>query len=97
MAYIGFTTQRLVDRKRTHQNKAKQGKKALFYEAIREFGWTSFRWDILYRHRDERVLAEKEIELIAELNTITPNGYNEQTGGLGRQWTEQQKKKLFGS
>ena len=97
MSYIGFTTQRLVDRKRTHKNRMNQGKNALFYQALREFGWNNFRWDILYRARDEGELASKEKELIAELGTMTPNGYNEQEGGLGRQWTDAQKKKIFGS
>jgi hypothetical protein len=75
-----MTTQSFRDRKHDHIAESKVRSNP-FMDALREHGKGAFRWQILFVSSDPKVLADKEIELIAEHNTLVPNGYNTQKGG----------------
>ena len=49
--------------------------------AIREHGWDNFTKEIIFDNCPDDELDAMETKLIAELNTLYPNGYNLTTGG----------------
>lgn len=51
--------------------------------AIKKHGVENFMFEIVERFTDEDRAYEREVELIAELGTLVPNGYNENGGGKG--------------
>lgn len=97
--YIGQTTETVEKRWQRHvwkatKNDAKPQCNAL-NSAIRKYGSENFKKEILLEIEDE-LLNENEIKLIAENNTLCPNGYNICKGGGGRSYdrTEEDKDKL---
>jgi hypothetical protein len=50
--------------------------------ALREFGRASFKWEILIECKTKAELNEMERYYIKLYNTLDPNGYNCQTGGI---------------
>lgn len=90
-SYIGQTWN-LTKRKSRH--KKAEGRHALFYGAIKEYGHESFSLTIL---RDgiesQAMLDEAEREEIKKHNTLAPNGYNQAVGGLSGSFGEGFKKK----
>lgn len=52
-----------------------------FYDAIQEFGWGQFKHDILLSGLSRAEAHAKESEYIEKYNTLSPNGYNLETGG----------------
>lgn len=89
MSYIGITTRKFRKRKIDHIAEAKAGRDNYFCQALRDYGAISFQWKILLNSNDPDELAEKEKELIAEHNTLHPNGYNTLKGG----WDPPSRKK----
>jgi len=81
--YIGKTILSLARRVTVHKSDAKLGSTYYFHNAIRNHGFESFKWDILYQSNDEKKLLEMEKVFISLLNTIAPNGYNLTKGGEG--------------
>ena len=80
--YVGITKRGLEARKREHLSDAKAGSQCHFHNAIRLYGEEAFSWDVVYVGETAEELFEKEIELIAELDTYH-NGYNMTLGGDG--------------
>jgi group I intron endonuclease len=81
--YIGYTknySRRIKDHKISYNNPTHKGYNYKFYEAIREYGWESFDFDIIYQSKDafhcEYIM---EPFFIKEYNSFT-NGYNKNTG-----------------
>jgi hypothetical protein len=83
--YIGATTLDLDDRKAEHFKKFRnKSRNHLFYQALHEFGWDNFTWDVVkyYDKRDDLMLAEKWF--IAKYKSNNPEyGYNITDGGDG--------------
>lgn len=72
-------------------------RKQSFYKAIKKHGWDNFKHEILFENLSEKEAKNKEIELICEHNTKTPNGYNITEGGdgsVGYKATLQTREKL---
>ena len=80
--YVGMTTQGLKARKTRHLFDARRGSQCHFHNAIRKYGEEAFSWEVVYLGETVEELFEKEIELIAELDTYK-NGYNMTLGGEG--------------
>lgn len=65
----------------------------VFHKAIKKYGRERFEMQILFESIDFEEVKQKEIELIAELNTTIPRGYNMTIGGDGVIPTEAGKAK----
>ena len=92
--YVGITCQKPENRFLNGKGYQKQ----YFGKAIRKYGWESFETKILFEGLSESKAKEKEIELIAELETNNPLvGYNITIGGdgtIGYHHTEKAKQKI---
>lgn len=77
--YIGITNNY---QKRWSNHKCCNCKNSLLTKAIQKYGVDNFKFEILYSGLSIEEASEKEIELIAELNTLAPNGYNLAKGGM---------------
>jgi len=79
-SYVGQTTFTLASRKSGHKTKAlKLNKPSPFYNAIREYGWDNFVWEIVCYCKDQEELDIKEDETLELLGR--ENCYNSSTGG----------------
>ena len=93
--YIGQTTKTFKERFRQHQTSH-----SVIGNAIRKYGSKNFEKMIISEHVPNNLLNNKEIELITEYNTISPNGYNITPGGekppsrKGAVLSEETKKKI---
>jgi group I intron endonuclease len=93
--YIGQTTQTLKKRQIQHQNKAKYEKiDTYFANSLRKYGCENFDWVILDTSNNIEDLNLMEKEYILLYNSVAPNGYNLQSGGLNFTHSELTKKKL---
>ena len=85
--YIGRTTQKLLDRKHKHHSDAFNINKTLYHtklsRAIRKYGRSNIKWNVLYINIPELDLNDLEIKTILYYNTYK-NGYNSTIGGEGR-------------
>lgn len=71
------------------------GKGSAIKEAIKQYGRSNFSKEIIEEIYDEpsrKQVSEKERYWIAELNTMEPNGYNRNPGGIGGCTKESAKK-----
>lgn len=83
-SYVGITTSTLSSRKKSHKSTALSSTtNSPFHAAIRKYGFSTFSWDVLFSANSVEELKKKEIELIAELKTQNPYGYNLSLGGEG--------------
>lgn len=55
-----------------------------FYRALRKHGLENFTFEVIRENLSWKEADEIETQLIAELNTIWPNGYNIAPGGTGK-------------
>ena len=93
--YVGQTTQSLERRAAQHRSMANRGIQDPFHNAIRQFGWEAFRWEILETIEREipstlqgaehyimrPLLLEAENRYITELQSSIPSwGYNTNGG-----------------
>ena len=69
-------------------------KRGAFGNAIQKYGWDSFISEILEDGLTLEEANEREQYWISELNTISPNGYNLQPGGLNHVMLDVSKQKL---
>jgi group I intron endonuclease len=76
--YVGQTKQN--PNKRWRNGNGYKGCPA-FARAIQKYGWESFEHKILFVNLTKEDADRKEKELITQLNTLTPNGYNVLSGG----------------
>lgn len=76
--YVGITDN-FHTRKLQHLNKAKNGSKLQFHQAIKKYE-DKIIWDILDTAKDKKEACKKEIEWIAKLDTYK-TGYNMTRGG----------------
>ncbi|MHB9020148.1 MAG: NUMOD3 domain-containing DNA-binding protein [Minisyncoccota bacterium] len=96
-SYIGFTKNPIYVRLGQHLAQAKHGRyKSHFYRAINKYGADCWEIEAIDVAIDKDQAAEKEIEWIAKLNTLS-NGFNSTIGGEGANGckrTEEQKKTM---
>lgn len=80
LSYIGFTGQSYTTRIKQHKIKSKNSDYK-FYRAIREYGWNSFEWELLYQSYDKiHCLNVMEPHFITEYDSFK-KGYNDTEGG----------------
>lgn len=77
MRYIG-QTKRFKARQTSHRS---GNKNTLIGQAVKRYGWKNFEMKALYEV-DESQADEAERRAIADLNTLWPNGYNLDSGGI---------------
>jgi len=78
--YIGATKQPLNHRRIKHQYAVKTGSEALFHNALRKYGESSFTWEVLHTCKDREELSKMEAYYTDYYDSFN-NGYNMQTGG----------------
>ena len=80
--YIGQTRKTIEERMQAHLQEASSGKGFHLHEAIRKWGWDSFRVDIIAETEDESVLNDLEEYYIHKYDSMNPSkGYNLAPGG----------------
>jgi group I intron endonuclease len=79
--YVGQTKATLEKRFTNHVCAANGGSAAIIHNAIRKYGKDAFEIGLLQECQSFAELDEAERRWIAQLNTVTPNGYNIEVGG----------------
>lgn len=79
--YIGCTKRTLQKRMKDHKDDSRR-KDDVLHSDMRNMGLEAFYQEVLFSSDDPNELHSKESELIAEMKTLHPNGYNRQSGGL---------------
>jgi group I intron endonuclease len=102
MEYIGQTVHEDFQiRLNGHISDAKNGRKRHLYNAIRKYGWDQFTIEILYNFSREgnwqERLDELEIHEISQRGTLSPGGYNNETGGNRNKVLHEGTKELMSS
>ena len=100
--YIGQTVQDDFQiRLNGHMADARNGIRRHLYNAIRLHGWDQFTIEILHsfpREGDwQERLDDLEIQAIAHRGTLTPGGYNNETGGNKNKILHEETKELMSS
>lgn len=95
-AYVGQTMNSIYDRFRVHCATYSEGKCPALWTAIQKYGKDNFTVELLWSEPGctVEVLDAKEIEMIAEYNTIVPNGYNLMAGGHGARHNAESREKI---
>lgn len=95
--YIGQTRQILKERIRKHLVSVRIGSKYAIHNAIRKYGWSNFKVEVLEDNISLENLNEREIFWTNKFNALAPNGYVLKTGNGNNQIiTEEVRKKLSG-
>lgn len=84
--YVGKTINTIEERFKEHcrdSRKTRCNKRPL-YNAMNKYGIENFKIEELEYIEDDKLLAEREIYWIKELNTYGHNGYNASKGGDGK-------------
>lgn len=81
VCYVGATTRAVAER---WQELKRQTQTASLRAAIREYGYEAFEVVHVASAWDTASLSALEAILIAQYNTLEPNGYNSTTGGQQR-------------
>lgn len=84
--YVGKTTSTIEERFKEHcrdSRKTRCNKRPL-YNAMNKYGIENFKIEEIEYIEDDKLLAEREIYWINELNTYGYNGYNASKGGDGK-------------
>lgn len=102
-SYVGQTRRPLYERRAGHYCRAKNSPEAggVFAAAIRKYGRDAFEWEVLEvvqseADLDEADLDEAERRWIAELNTVSPNGYNLEPGGTDKKIVHSETRRKIG-
>lgn len=81
--YIGYTGKTIEERLNAHLLNARWRKQTALYDAIRAYGNDAFSVELLAECETHEQACAEEIRLVAELNSMLPNGYNMTRGGDG--------------
>ena len=83
--YIGKTVKKLEDRMYMHKWTAENSNdNYYFYNAINNYGWDAFTWEVIDTAESEDELNQKEVYWISKYNSNNRyNGYNMTDGGEG--------------
>lgn len=91
-SYVGQTKDE-ERRKRQHQ-KYHNNRCNAFANAIRKYGFDSFKYEVLERNLTIEQANELEAYYIKEHNALSPNGYNLESGGKNKTLHEETKRKI---
>jgi|GEM_PF-1285040 len=92
--YVGITTKTLSERIFAHVNRANV-EKSVFQRAIKKYGLSNFDFCVIDTANTKEELFKKEQLHIANLNSMSPVGYNLTIGGEGIcKMTDQIRKKI---
>ena len=94
--YIGQTTRDLTERFREHCGNSGTSVSPKLKNAIKKYGKDCFCVDPIWESEEctQAELDAKEMELIEEIGTLHPNGYNLTRGGSGGRHSDETKKLL---
>lgn len=94
--YIGQTSRSIEERFREHCGNSKSSISPKLKNAIKKYGKDCFSVDVIWETElcTQQELDQKEIQLIAEHNTLHPHGYNLTLGGSGGRHSEETKRIL---
>jgi group I intron endonuclease len=100
--YIGQTSQDDFQiRLNGHISEVNNGRRRHLYNAIRKHGWDKFQIEIIHSFPREgnwqEYLDELEIQEIAQRGTLSPGGYNNETGGNKNKVLHEETKELMSS
>ena len=98
--YLGFTSLSLEKRKQSHFNSAKYGKNdcRYFWNAIRKYGASAFKFESIYESLDRKDALDKEAHFIKEYRSQDKSvGYNIRDGGSCGNLSEETKIKISNS
>jgi group I intron endonuclease len=100
--YIGQTSyEDFQIRLNGHISEVNNGRRRHLYNAIRKHGWDKFQIEILHSFPREgnwqERLDELEIQEIAQRGTLSPGGYNNETGGNKNKVLHEETKELMSS
>jgi group I intron endonuclease len=83
MKYVGITSRSLQRRWAEQVNAAEAGRGWALHVAIRRFGASAFDVSVLETASCWEALCRREREVIADLGSLVPHGYNITNGGEG--------------
>jgi group I intron endonuclease len=94
--YIGQTTRDMVERFREHCGNSGTSVSPKLKNSIKKYGKDCFSMEAIWEgiNCTQEELDAKEIQLIEELNTLHPNGYNLTKGGSGGRHSDETKQLL---
>ena len=94
--YIGQTTRDLSERFREHCGNSGTSVSPKLKNAIKKYGKDCFCVEVMWESMEctQAELDCKEIELIEQIGTLHPNGYNLTRGGSGGRHSDETKKLL---
>jgi group I intron endonuclease len=93
--YIGQTIRNLDVRKAEHKSSALNSDKNYpLYNAMVKYGFDNFSFEVIDTAESTEQLNIAEQKWIAQLNTISPNGYNLENGGLNKTVAEESRQKM---
>jgi group I intron endonuclease len=94
--YIGQTTRDLAERFREHCGDSCTSVSPKLKNAIKKYGKDCFCVETIWESNEctQDELDAKEIELIEEIETLHPNGYNLTRGGAGGRHSDETKQLL---
>ena len=70
-------------------NEHRSGQGTVIDQAIKAYGVKNFSWEIIWESDNQNEINQKEQEFIIYYNSLVPNGYNLQKGGLNNSIGEQ--------
>ncbi len=91
--YIGQTVYSLIDRANGHVSKSNTTKNNYFHNAIKKYGASNFKWQVVCLCPNIKSLNEQEEYYIAYYNLMN-NGYNLKSGGLNNLFSDKSKNKI---
>jgi group I intron endonuclease len=89
--YIGYTSKGYLARFESHISNARWKRKTALYDSIRLYGPEAFSVELLIECESHADACAHEINLIKELNSLIPFGYNMTKGGDGVPLTDAQR------
>lgn len=89
--YVGQTVQKFETRKRGHLKAYRREMLTPLYSAFKSYGLDAFEWEVVRHCESVDELNVAEIELICELNTLYPAGYNLTEGGCNGKYSEKSR------
>ena len=94
MKYIGYTHLDFVHR--WGKDGRRYSKHTIFWNDIKKYGWDNFIHEILaYSIRSKKKADEIERQYIKEMNTLYPNGYNIEDGGIHGSTNPQSDRSIY--
>jgi len=93
--YVGQTIVDINKRISQHSYDASHGKNYPIYNAIKKYGIDNFDIKTIQcNSNNQKDLNKLECDIISDMNSLVPNGYNIRTGGSRGKHSEESKRKM---